>query len=293
MKCSIYGFLFVVFLCPPVIGQGDSLSGLQTDNMLHPADGFTAQTLKKNEFVYYQPLLFIENPSPIWFSWGITNKLTAEVDLSAIIHGVSEEQPRFLPVINLRYKFRDQQQWVPAIAAETMFEHLGWGWNSYGGNFAPTPLTSHNRIGWSARVNMGWALRKKFNIHTSLGASYTEELFMADDSGNVTSFYRTVNPDFSATADWRPLPWLSTHLSLSYGVTSLFVDHIPRKYQVAYSFRFAPFHKRKWGILRTFRVELGAFYCYFPDTQRDFQVMVPLITSVYWQWTCKKRNHAN
>ena len=36
-------FLFPVF----VFGQSDTIKGLQTETFLHPADGFTAYTLKK------------------------------------------------------------------------------------------------------------------------------------------------------------------------------------------------------------------------------------------------------
>lgn len=60
-------------------------NGLQSDIMLHPTDGFTAYTLKKNEIVYCQSPFTL--PLPSWAWWGITDKITAEIDLLPLLGG--------------------------------------------------------------------------------------------------------------------------------------------------------------------------------------------------------------
>nr|WP_299206993.1 hypothetical protein [uncultured Brumimicrobium sp.] len=73
-KALLVGSLFLLFFNS--LGQGDSLRGLQAETLLHPADGFTAYTLKKNEFVYNQSPFTL--PFPSWAWWGITDRITAE-----------------------------------------------------------------------------------------------------------------------------------------------------------------------------------------------------------------------
>ena len=84
MKCF---FLAIFFgLSSGCFAQLDSLKGLQTEILLHPANAFTAYTLKKGEFVYNQsPFTF---PFPSWAWWGITDKITMEIDLLPLIGGV-------------------------------------------------------------------------------------------------------------------------------------------------------------------------------------------------------------
>ena len=55
---------------------------------------------------------------------------------------------------------------------------------------------------------------------TSHGATYSENLRIENkDSLNPMSgfFAKTFNPDLSLSLDWRPKPWISMHLTTSYG----------------------------------------------------------------------------
>jgi len=80
--------------------------------MLHPGDAFTGNVLKKGEFVYNQAL----TPYPSWAWWGITDRITAELDFECWLGGV--------PSFNFRLGILKQKHIIPTIAFETMFQYL-------------------------------------------------------------------------------------------------------------------------------------------------------------------------
>ncbi|MBN1186930.1 MAG: hypothetical protein JXB49_31930 [Bacteroidales bacterium] len=57
---------------------------LTDETMLHPADAFTAYAFKKREFEYNQALTHY--PRRVWC--GITNRITAKLDLECWLGGV-------------------------------------------------------------------------------------------------------------------------------------------------------------------------------------------------------------
>jgi hypothetical protein len=99
-----------------VFGQDDSLKGIQNDIFLHPADGFTAYTLKKNEFVYCQSPFTL--PFPSWAWWGITDKITAEIDLLPLVGGLFQEPNLPVPSFNFRFKLKEQSGLIPTLSAD-------------------------------------------------------------------------------------------------------------------------------------------------------------------------------
>lgn len=269
-----------------VFGQNATRNGLQSEIMLHPADGFTAYTLKKNELVYCQSPFTL--PLPSWAWWGITDKITAEIDLLPLLGGFFQEPHLPVPSFNFRFKMLDQKSIIPAIAFETMFQYLWRTQNQY--DQSNLRVERQGGSSWFNRFNLSWRAKKNVHVHFSTGLTFTESLLIENkDTINYEGKYfeKTINPDVSLSVDWRPRPWISSHLKTSYGTTFVYLDNIPRKYQVSYGFRVAPFYKNRFGILRALRAELIGFYMWMPDAQEDIQSIVPIFPYLYWQWTIK------
>lgn len=291
MKSILFVHFFLIINCAFCLEQNDSLRGLQNDIYLHPADGFTAYTLKKNEFVYNQSPFTL--PLPSWAWWGITDKITCEIDLLPLLGGFFIEPHLPVPSLNFRFKLFDQDRWKPTIAFETMYQHL---WRTQNQLDNPNLIIERQSgNSWYNRFNFSWEVKRKLHIHFSAGMTYTENLFIANkDSIQYKSrfFKCTFNPDISMSFDWRPKPWISFHLTTSYGTTFVYLDNIPRKYEICYGFRVAPFYGLKWKILNSFRMEFAAFRFDFTDVNASVQSLIPLFPYLYWQWTCehKKKN---
>lgn len=268
--------------------QSDTLlpMGIQKDIFLHPADGFTAYSLKKNELIYNQSPFTL--PFPSWAWWGITDRLTAEIDLLPLLGGLFQPPNLPVPSFNFRYRLVDQKGILPTIAFETMYQHL---WRTQ--NQADQRNLRIERQGgnsWYNRFNLSWYNQRKLYFHLSIGMTYTENLLIEnkDTLNHQGAFFsRTINPDCSLSLDWRTLPWLSVHTSISYGTTFTYLDNIPRKYQLAYGFRLAPFHSSKKKFFSSLRAEFIGFYMYFPDAQSSIASILPVFPYFYWQWTLK------
>ncbi|MEM9832912.1 MAG: hypothetical protein AAF944_19930 [Bacteroidota bacterium] len=271
-----------------LLGQ-DKQQGSQTDIFLHPADGFTAYTLKKREVIYNQSPFTL--PIPSWAWWGITDNITAEIDLLPLIGGLFQEPYLPVPSFNFRFRLADQQGIWPALAFETMYQHL---WRTQ--NQADQDNLTIERQGgnsWYNHLNASWQTGENTYLHFSVGVTYTENLLIAnrDTTQYVGRFFdNTINPDISLSVDWRPKPWLSVHGTSSYGTTFTYLDNIPRKYQLSYGFRLAPFYASRYAFLRCFRAELIGFYMYFPDAQEEITSIVPIFPYFYWQWVWKKKS---
>ena len=283
---SIYIIVTLSVLISPKWGicQTHSNDALQSETFLHPADGFTAFTLKKNEFVYNQSPFTL--PMPSWAWWGITDKITAEIDLLPLLGGFFQEPHLPVPSFNFRFKLNEQKEFVPTIAFETMYQYL---WRTQ--NQSDEDNLRIERQGgnsWYNRFNFSWKSKDNFYIHFSTGFAYTENLLIENkDTVNYKGkfFDRTINPDISISLDWRPKAWLTCHFTTSYGTTFVYLDSIPRKYQVSYGFRIAPFYQNRFGIVRTLRAELIGFYMSMPDAQEKIQSVIPIFPYLYWQWT--------
>lgn len=287
IRISIILFLFNIPIAI-VFSQDTLRSGLQSDILLHPADGFTAYTLKKNEFVYCQTPFTL--PMPSWAWWGINDKVTAEIDLLPILGGFFQEPHLPVPSFNFRFKIIEQQSHRPTIAFETMFQYLWRTQNQ--SNQSNLRVERQGGSSWFNRLNFSWRNKRNFHVHFSLGLTYTQNLLIENkDTNNYIGrfFDKTINPDVSLSLDWRPKPWLSTHFTSSYGTTFVYLDNIPRKYQFSYGFRIAPFYKNKFRFLRTLRAELIGFYMWMPDAREEIESAVPIFPYFYWQWTLKQK----
>lgn len=262
-------------------------SNLQNEILLHPADGFTAYTLSKNEFVYNQSPFTL--PFPSWAWWGITDNITAEIDLLPLIGGLFQEPFLPVPSLNFRFKLREQRSFVPAISFETMYQYL---WVTQNQSDSESLRVERQGNSWFNRFNFSWKNQNHLHFHFSAGLTYTENLLIENkDSINYKGafFDRTINPDVSFSLDWRAKPWISLHSTVSYGTTFVYLDNIPRKYQWSYGFRLAPFHRSKYSFFRTFRAEFIGFYMWLPDAQEALSSVVPIFPYFYWQWTIGKK----
>lgn len=298
MKKTLFR-LMICLMSKPVFSQEiqqktsarDSLGGLQTDIFLHPLNSNTAYTLKKGEAIYAQSINSI--PLPSWGFIGVTDRLTAEIDFLPLIGGLFSEPHLPVPSFNFRYKLLNQKKARPTLAFETMFQFL---YNEF--DQADNPYFSTWRKGssWYNRLNASWKMKDKFHIHLSLGATYAQHLRLVNKDTTQFAekvFSGKITPDFSLGLDYR-LRRISFHLHTSYGSTFTYLDNVPRKFEVMYGIRLAPFYKNRFGILNAFRLEWNGFYVSFRDINASAYVPV-FFPYIYWQWTfnCKQKKRTD
>lgn len=267
-----YGLLLLllVFVGPKLFSQSDTLKGLTDETMLHPGDAFTGYVFKKGELAYNQAL----TPYPSWAWWGVTDWLTAEIDIEAWLGGV--------PSFNFRFGIIRNNGWVPAVAFETMYQYIDRQLDQ----FDNLDYLTVNRKGSScyAHINLSWQLRANFFLHVSGGAAYAEYIeFNNNDLIHkvYAGFENRFHSDYSIALDWRVKRWFSPHSSYSYGSTFLYADNIPRKKQFVLATRMAPFVGKRSGFLNKLRFELAFLYSEFPDAD---QLIAGPIGFFYWQW---------
>ncbi len=80
---------------------------LNDDAYLHPVDCVTPYTLNKGEWIYAQSIQTL--PFPSWAFYGITDKLTTQIDLLPWLYGAFTELKKPIPSLNLRYRFNEQK----------------------------------------------------------------------------------------------------------------------------------------------------------------------------------------
>jgi len=269
--------------------DNDCLAGLQNEIMLHPVDAFTGYTLKKGEIVYNQSIVSL--PLPSWAMIGITDRLTINLDLVAIIGGLAIEPHLPLPSINTRFSILKPTKRRPAIAYEAMFFYF---WKPFEGQLNPknTVKIVKDKANFFNRINVSVFLMPKLQLHSSVGFSWTQSITIENRNRDYLTgkkFTNLLSPDVSLSFDWRPKPWLSLHLTGSYGQTFVYLDNIPRKTQLAYGFRVAPFYQSKYRFLHTMRIEGTAFFDYFQDAKEWISIPLPIFPYFYWQWTIGKK----
>ena len=282
--------ILLSFLPLYLFGQEDSTRierPLTEDAYLHPIDCVTPYTLKKGEWIYAQSVQTL--PFPSWGFVGITDKLTAQIDLLPWLYGAFSELKKPIPSLNCRYRFNEQNGFVPTIGVEAMFVHF---WDTLQRFETPTLTVWENGSYFHFKPSIGYVIDDQWNINLSAGVDYIGELIMQNNDSanfNVQTFNKSWNPNFSLGVDYRPSKWISYHLGYSYGSTLTYLENVPRKHQLTYGFRVAPFYKNRFGILRCMRVELLAINSFFPDIRAKKVFPFPVFPYFYWQWTVKKK----
>lgn len=291
MKPTLAAIICLVFLTNPA-GAQDSLAHrehpLSDDAYLHPVDAITPYTLRKGEWIYAQSIQTL--PFPSWAFYGITDHLTAQIDLLPWVYGAFSELNRPIPSLNLRYRFNEQRGMIPTIGIEAMFVHL---WDTLQRFDTPTLTVWENGSYFHLKPSIGYHVNQTFYLHLSAGIDYIGELILQNnDPSNfqTQTFRKSWNPNASVGVDYRPSPWISYHVAYTYGSTLTFLENVPRKHQLTYGFRLAPFYKHRRGLLRNLRIELLAINGFFPDIGARQIFPLPIFPYFYWQWTREKRN---
>ena len=262
-----------------LFSQSDSVKSLINEIMLHPADASTGYVYKKGEWGYNQAL----TPYPSWAWWGITNRITVELDLEAWLGGI--------PSFNFRIGITNNEGWKPALAFETMYQYL----NNEFDQFHNLDYLEVLRKGssWYNHLNFSWKLRKNIHLHITGGTTYAENITISNgDSLNYigNSFANRLHPDFSLGIDWRIKKWIALYSTYSYGSTFLYADNIPRKQQFVLATRIAPFIKSEKGFFNSFRFELAYLYASFADASQSISGPIGFL---YWQWDWSKEKRQN
>lgn len=280
--------ILLIFFYLNAFSQSDSIkekqinspNGLQSDIYLHPLNSNTAYTLKKGECVYNQAPASL--PLPSWGWIGITSWLTAEIDFLPLIGGLFVKPNLPVPSFNFRFRLSHQNKLLPALAFETMFQYL---YNEFDQSSNPFFATNRKYSSWYNRLNASWKVKSNLYIHASIGCTFAQYLKLINkDSSNHKEqlFEKQLTPDFSIGIGYR-LKRISFHLNTSYGTTFNYIDNVPRKFELMYGVRIAPFYKNKYGFFRTFRVEWAGFYNKFSDI--NAYAFVPVfIPYFYWQF---------
>ncbi|MCR9173449.1 MAG: YjbH domain-containing protein [bacterium] len=292
MKTAINGFMILTLMLLPhfTIGQEDSLkkmNPLNEDAYLHPVDCITPYTLKKGEWIYAQSIQTL--PFPSWAFVGITDKITAQVDLLPWIYGSFSELKKPIPSLNVRYRFNEQKGAVPTFGVEAMFVHF---WDTLQRFTTPTLTVWENGSYFHLKPSASYKFENNIYLNASIGIDYIGELILQNnDSTNFQqkTFSKSWNPNFSFGIDYRPSKWISYHAGYTYGSTLTFLENVPRKHQLTYGVRIAPFYKNRWGILRCFRVELLGINGFFPDIRAQQVFPIPVFPYFYWQWHRKDK----
>ncbi len=283
---------FITLLIYPIVlfAQTDSLqkeNPINDDVYLHPIDCITPYTLQKGEWIYAQSLQTI--PYPSWAFVGITDKLTAQIDLLPWIFGAFSDLKKPIPSLNFRYRFNEQKRFMPTVAVEAMFVHF---WDTLQRFETPTLSVWENGSYFHIKPVVGYVINDKWNVNLSVGADYIMELVMQNnDSLNYQSktFTDSWNLNFSVGVDYRPSKWISYHIGYTYGSTLTYLENVPRKRQLTYGFRVSPFYKNRFGILRNMRIEFVAINAYFSDIDAKQLFPIPVFPYIYWQWKREKK----
>ncbi len=267
--------LFFLVIWQSIFAQSDSTKSLLNETMLHPADAFTGYVYSKGEWGYNQAL----TPYPSWAWWGITNRLTAEIDIEALLGGV--------PSFNFRFGISKNDKWKPAIAVETMYQYI----NKERDQFHNLDYLEINRKGssWYNHMNFSWKIGNNIHFHIMGGMTYADNISISNGDSIAaigSSFKKQIHPDYSFGLDWRINRWVSLHSTYSYGSTFLYADNIPRKQQYVFATRMAPFIKSKKGFFNSFRFELAYLYANFADAREHISGPIGF---VYWQWHWNKK----
>ncbi len=273
--------LFPIFLTGQVDSTGKTNS-LKDDVYLHPIDIITPYTLKQGEWIYAQSIQTL--PFPSWAFVGITNKFTVQIDLLPWLFGVFSDMKKPIPSLNFRYRINKQKGLIPTIAFETMFVYF---WDTLQRIETQSISIWEKGSYFHFKPVIGYKIRNNWNINISAGIDFIGKLIMQNNETinfQTKTFNNCWNPNFSIGIGYRPSDWISYHIGYTYGSTLTYLENIPRKSQLTYGFRLAPFYKSRLGILRNLRIELVAINAYFADVKAKQSFPIPIFPYFYWQW---------
>lgn len=253
---------------------------INSESYLHPMDNISPYTLKKGEWIYAQSIQTL--PFPSWMFVGVTDKLTAQIDLLPWVFGAFSDLKKPIPSLNFRYRFNDQNGSKPTFAVETMFVYFWEGLDRFS-----TDNVSVRESGayFHFKPVIGYQFDNHFDISLSAGIDYMSGLTVTNVKTLETKIFNNRwTPNASISLGYRPSNWISYHAGFSSGATLTYLENVPNKQQLTYGVRIAPFYKVKAGFLRTFRVEFTAINAWFPDVNAKELFPIPVFPYLYWQW---------
>ncbi len=280
--------LLAVLVCGHVFGlcgQTDTskINPLDDDTYLHPVDGITPYTFHRGEWFYAQSLQTL--PGPGWAFVGVTDRLTVQLDFTPLVGGLFFKPHYPIPSLSARYKIATQKQLLPTISVEGQFFHL---WDTLS-RFDVKEHTLYQN-GSYFHLKTAWGYRwGPLCVNGAVGVDYMSEMWWAQGDTMTARLVPNLNPNFSLSVGWRKRPWISYHVALSYGATLTYFENVPRKIQLNYGMRIAPFYQNKWRFLRNMRIELVAINAWFPDIGQYASIPLPIYPLFYWQWERRKK----
>ena len=271
-----FHFIIHIMLCT-VVGSAGQVAhqSLLIETFLHPGDAATAYTYQKGEWSYHQAI----TPYPSWAWWGISDRLTVELDFEAWLGGV--------PSLNLRYGIFKRESSKLALAYETMLQYLPREIDQF--ENLDFLRVARRDLSWYHHFNLSWDFSRIWRIHLSGGFTWANYLQFSQsnmETGDDKIFEKLTSPDISLALDWRPDHWMGCFVTGSYGSTFLYADNIPRKLQLGLATRMAPFLNNRKGFLRAFRFELAFIHVHFPDVRAYFSGPIGFI---YWTWKGQRK----
>jgi hypothetical protein len=136
---------------------------LLDERLINPLDSFTAEVMHDGEWLYGQPPAL----SPGWMFWGVTDRLTAELDFMAWLGGVAD--------INIRYGIIDPEKNTFGLAWENMVFYLPPELGDLNQSQEHV-LFERNGAGAYSRLNSSWQFLPRQWLLLSAGVSYSHYL---------------------------------------------------------------------------------------------------------------------
>lgn len=251
--------------------------GLLSEPALNPGDISTSDVLRKNEWSYNQPLI----PAPGWMRWGLTENLTVQLDFTAWIFGV--------PSANFRYSFSRAESGRSNLALEMMYVYFVpdhpelQDFNKDDKNLF---IQRKGHTGY-AKISGSHEYQSQLILYGSLGASYSQSYEVRNENRSRSygkEFEKLWDPTATLAVEYRATPNLAYHFNASYGETFFLMENRPRKHQIVYGVRLAPYLTDKKSFYRNIRFELNALYFSFPDAREEYVLPLPIYPYAYWQW---------
>lgn len=262
-------FLMVVLIVTGLHAE----SNLTSEPLLHPGDSFTTDVFQKDGWQYGQPII----PAPGWAFWGVSDKLTVELDFMAWLFNI--------PDVNFRYALSSNPD--NSLAIETMllsFNNLPKDLNF---DDSKEHLFIH-RHGTGAYSRLIWGRKfDDWSIYSSLGVSYAENYRIENHDRPVyhgKAYRNLIEPVYSISAVHRKSEYVIGYINASYGETFVFEENRPRKNQLTYGFTIAPWAHSPTAFLRNLRMDFTALFIYYPDAKEYYTLPIPILPYLYWQW---------
>lgn len=257
------------------------LPTLQDDPYLHPVDGITPYTLRRNEFIYAQSIQTL--PFPSWGFWGITDAITVQLDFLPWTFGFFSPLRKPIPSLNVRYRFNEQRGLIPTVAIETMYVQFWEGLERFSADTISVFQEGHYV---HLKPVIGYQIADALYLSASVGVDFTSGTeYRNRKTGAVSRDTDSFSVNYSLGVSYRPLRWASVDVAYTYGPTLTYLENVQKKHQITYGFRIAPFISLDAPFLRAFRVELVSINAYFPTVSAWESFPLPIFPYLYWQWS--------